>query len=203
MRGSDKFYKDAVRHGGERARLLSIFGPKCSSCGYVGNESEIVAHHVTWNPLDHHLQILLCRSCHASLHLDGIDKKHVTKEQIEHAISETGTLDDAAKLVGLSRYVLLERRRRFGIGRKCLFCGIAHIPSQERRKYCSDECAESGKRTKKKELNASNKEKKRESDKRYYSKNREALLEKQKEYYLENTERIKAYAREWHKKRKG
>lgn len=202
MRASDKRYKDEKRHGGKRGELLALFGPRCSACGHEGGENEIVAHHIRGNPLDHSLQILLCRSCHASLHMDGTDKKPVKPSHVREAIGSTDTLEDAASKVGLSRSVLLERRKRFGIGKPCRHCLVEFMPTPKLRHYCSDSCAKEGKKSALLNYRLRNRERIKAQCKKDYSRHREKRLESCKKYYATNAERIKAYSREWHRKRK-
>lgn len=59
---------------------------------------------------------LYCRSCHISLSRPG-DKnlKVVTKEQIEEAIKNTKSVELAAKSLGISRCILYEKRKKFGL----------------------------------------------------------------------------------------
>jgi predicted nucleic acid-binding Zn ribbon protein len=64
----DNQYKDKVRHGGKKEKLIEEFGCVCSICGKEGTTTDIVAHHVTLNNQEHDNQILLCRSCHMRLH---------------------------------------------------------------------------------------------------------------------------------------
>jgi hypothetical protein len=72
----DSKYKDNLRHGNKRHKLIEKSGLICSVCGKNGDEFNIVAHHVTHNPQDHTQQILLCRSCHAKEHNFGLVPIH-------------------------------------------------------------------------------------------------------------------------------
>lgn len=68
-RTRDLAYKDKIRHGGMRQRLIAQFGYVCSSCGKEKSSRGIVVHHITFDPTKHDQQELLCRSCHALVHL--------------------------------------------------------------------------------------------------------------------------------------
>jgi hypothetical protein len=68
-RASDKRYHDKVQHGGKRHELIRQNGLVCSECGVEGDLFSIVAHHETFNKTDHSQQRLLCRVCHARLHM--------------------------------------------------------------------------------------------------------------------------------------
>ena len=199
----DSRYKDEIRHGGKRGELIELFGLTCSSCGVKGESFDIVAHHLTGNSSEHHLQVLLCRRCHALLHLTGKDKKDVRKAEILSAMKASTNLDDAARLVGLSRSVFRQRRKRYGLMNKpCANCGKDFIPSNELKKYCTDECAIQGKRQKYDDRKPIIAEQKVDNDRRYRERHKEELAEKKRKYYLEHIEEIKARTREWYKKRK-
>jgi len=69
-REQNKFYKDATRHGEMREAMIEKFGLVCSKCGVEKNDRfDIVMHHITFNNKEHEYQELLCRSCHASIHM--------------------------------------------------------------------------------------------------------------------------------------
>ena len=105
---------DKKAHGGKREELIQTYGLKCSRCGKEGSSYEIVAHHITFNPSEHEHQELLCRACHCKLH-HSVPKKNVTKEDIEKAVSETGNLEDACKILGINRSSLYWKRKKFGL----------------------------------------------------------------------------------------
>lgn len=107
-------YRDKARHGGKKQELIEKFGLKCVKCGKSGSSSEIVAHHKTFNPLEHEHQELLCLACHCRLH-HSVPKKNVTKEDIEKAINETYNLEDACKILGINRSSLYWKRKKFGL----------------------------------------------------------------------------------------
>lgn len=111
---------DKRKHGGKRSVLIEKHGLKCSKCGKEGSSLEIVAHHKTFNPLEHEHQELLCRACHCRLH-HSVPKKNVTKNQIEKAISETNNLDEACKILGINRSSLYWKRKKFGLDLNELF----------------------------------------------------------------------------------
>ena len=68
-RERDRKYKDKIRHGGVRERLIAEQGYICSVCGKEGNARNIVAHHTTFDSQNHEHQELRCRSCHARIHM--------------------------------------------------------------------------------------------------------------------------------------
>lgn len=65
---SDRRYKDKIRHGDKRQKLIKKNGLVCSKCGKSGNQFDIVAHHSAFDKYDHKNQVLLCRHCHAKEH---------------------------------------------------------------------------------------------------------------------------------------
>jgi len=68
VRKTDNEYKDKIRHDGKRKELLESRNYTCAKCGEKKDSFQLVAHHTTWNPLDHECQELLCRSCHIKIH---------------------------------------------------------------------------------------------------------------------------------------
>jgi len=201
-RDEDAKYKDVLRHGGKRSELIAMFGLTCSACGVSGSGYEIVAHHLTGNPQDHALQVLLCRPCHASIHQDGVDKKPRSREEILFAVRNTQNLDDAAALVFLSKSALKKRIKKYGIGRLCCYCGKEFTPTGSPKRYCSAECTSTGKREKWAKRISGYAEQKSENDRGYRERHKEALAERKRKYYLEHAEAIKARTREWYKNRK-
>lgn len=121
MRTTDRKYKDKVRHGGKREELLERFGVKgkfqCSMCGILGDSYMIVAHHVTGNNKEHDYQILLCRKCHAGLHmkLNNPRAKHITKEQVEEVVLKYKFLEDMCDALGITRSYLYKLRKQYGL----------------------------------------------------------------------------------------
>lgn len=111
---ADAKYKDKNRHGGMRSELIKEEGLKCSCCGKIGNSFQIITHHVNLDPQDHSEQELLCRACHCRLH-HSKEKKPLTKEQIEMAISTTKNLDEACGILGVNRASLYAKRKRLGL----------------------------------------------------------------------------------------
>ncbi len=111
---NDSAYKDKVRHGSIKQKLIESNGLTCSQCGVLGNSFQIVAHHITGNNKEHEYQELLCRSCHCRLHHSN-EKKPLTKEQIEMAISTTKNLDEACKILGVNRASLYWKRKRLNL----------------------------------------------------------------------------------------
>ena len=111
---SNVVYKDKLRHGGKKKELIKATGLVCSTCGKVGNSFEIIAHHKTFNNKEHEQQELLCRACHCRLH-HAVEKKPVTREQIEEAIKNSGNLFEACNKLGLNRSSLYQKRRKLGL----------------------------------------------------------------------------------------
>jgi endogenous inhibitor of DNA gyrase (YacG/DUF329 family) len=133
-------YKERVRHENVKAKLTKNTGLVCSKCGKHGNTFEIVGHHQTHNPKEHDYQELLCRSCHIKEH-DPVQfrRRNFTKEEIERAIAETKTLNDAAAKLGTVKSVLREYRKKYGLHLKpCATCGKQFEPNAKLLNYCSD-----------------------------------------------------------------
>ena len=107
-------YKDKIRHGSRKSEFIKATGLVCSTCGKVGNSFEIIAHHKTFNNKEHEQQELLCRACHCRLH-HAVEKKPVTREQIEEAIKNSGNLFEACNKLGLNRSSLYQKRRKLGL----------------------------------------------------------------------------------------
>lgn len=107
-------YLDRKSHGGKRAKLIKENGLKCNRCDTEGSSYDIVAHHITFDPKDHEYQELLCRACHCRLH-HSVDKKVLTREQIEDAISKTKNLEEACKILKINRSSLYAKRKKFGL----------------------------------------------------------------------------------------
>jgi DNA-directed RNA polymerase subunit RPC12/RpoP len=107
-------HKDKKRHGGRRYELISKYGYKCSDCGKESNEFDIIAHHVSGNNQDHENQVLLCRACHCRVH-HSVEKKPLTREQIEEAIATSRNLFEACKRLGINRASLYAKRKKLGL----------------------------------------------------------------------------------------
>ena len=203
MTKPDERYKDKVRHGGKRSELIGKFGLVCSACGVSGSGFNIVAHHLTGDPQNHSLQILLCRRCHAKAHMDGKDKKILSANMIIPVLAEAGSLDVAAAVLKVSRKMLAKRRRRFGLaGRPCGNCGKNFTPTPSLRKYCTEECAIVGKQKRYETRVSVPNPNKAENDRRYREKHKEELAEKKHEYYIKHAEVFRARASAWHKAHK-
>lgn len=105
------------RYGGLRYDVLKRDNFKCTKCGvsidlHVHHIDEDVKH----NEMDNLLT--LCQSCHKSHHHTGYRNtkyKHVTKEQIENAIKATSSLEEASKLIGITRSNLRRKRMDYGM----------------------------------------------------------------------------------------
>ncbi len=210
-RAADNEYKDKVRHGGMRKILIEESirkqaeeskGKVCSNCGVVV-ESGIHAHHLV-HKQDHDNQALLCASCHASFHHKGVDKKvGVTEDIVQKAIQTSKNLFEVSDKVGLSRAGLYLRRKRYGIKKECRHCKEEFMPDKKFLHYCSEECQTIGIEEKRQERIARvDPDRKKEIARVYYLKHREKRLAKVKERYALKSEEIKAYAREYHRKKK-
>jgi len=177
-RESDREYKDKVRHGGRRKELLKENGFKCSKCGKTEYSFNIVAHHTTFDSKEHEYQELLCRSCHAKIH--SKERKPLSKEDIKKAITSTLILDDAAKKLGITRSNLRKRRIKFNLQKLCFTCKSFFVPTPKLRRYCSNSCADIGKKLQRRKRDISYKETKKRLDREYYQRNKERILLKLK-----------------------
>ncbi len=65
----DSKYKDVVRHGNKRKKLLEK-SPHCADCGKDTRNGwrDSIAHHETFDSSEHEFQVILCRSCHMKRH---------------------------------------------------------------------------------------------------------------------------------------
>jgi uncharacterized protein YlaI len=81
-REKDKVYKDKVRHAGKRLDLITKNGLRCSVCGEVEESKNIVAHHLL-EKSNHELQILLCRACHARVHIDNLNQRGESENEAD------------------------------------------------------------------------------------------------------------------------
>ena len=114
VRGKDKAYKDKIRHGGKREELIERDGLACGICGVRGDRFKIITHHMSFDSKDHRFQQNLCRACHCRLH-HSVEKKPLTKEQIEMAILTTKNLYEACRILGVNRASLYVKRKRLGL----------------------------------------------------------------------------------------
>lgn len=120
-RERDARYKDKVRHGGERKKIIDGCGLQCSMCGKKGTRYEITTHHIMHDK-DHKKQTMLCRSCHAKEHYPFCEKKrkrdervrNMPKSEIENALINRGA-EEAAQFLGISRSALFKLRKKFGL----------------------------------------------------------------------------------------
>jgi hypothetical protein len=203
MTKPDERYKDKMRHGGKRGELIAKFGLVCSACGVSGSGFNIVAHHLTGDPQNHSVQVLLCRRCHAKVHLDGRDKKQLGAEEVATALGTAESISNAAKDLGISRTMLRNRRKRYGLmGRSCGECGKIFTPTPSLRKYCTVECAVVGKQKRYETRIAVPNPNKAENDRRYRERHKEAVAEKKRQYYLGHADIFKARAKAWHETHK-
>lgn len=112
----DNEYKDKTRHNGKRTELIQEKGLVCSNCGKKGSRHEIITHHLTFDPNDHTSQDLLCRSCHSKIHgLGQLRRKNIPKQAIIEALNSTSTLEDACKILGITRSYLRKKRLEYGL----------------------------------------------------------------------------------------
>lgn len=72
-REKDRIYKDKIRHAGKRLELIMENGLRCSACGTIEESINIVAHHLHSKD-NHEFQVLLCRACHARVHIDNLNQ---------------------------------------------------------------------------------------------------------------------------------
>lgn len=115
---TEKEYHDKTRHGSKKESSISENGLKCSRCGVKkDNRFDIIMHHKTFNNQEHEHQELLCRSCHAKIHMRAKPNnlKEVTKEEIIKAIESTKNLFDACKSLGICRATLYDKRKKFNL----------------------------------------------------------------------------------------
>ena len=111
-------YKDSKRHGNERGRAISIHGLTCERCGQTKDNSfDIVQHHKNFDKEDHVNQGLLCRSCHAKIHMrkNPNNLKPVSKDEIENALANSKSLYVACEKLGISRATLYDKRKKLGL----------------------------------------------------------------------------------------
>ncbi len=114
-------YKDQIRFGGNKKRVLERDGYKCVECGKIKG---LTVHHKDHsgngenpnNDMDN--LITLCRSCHMRHHASGENNylyKHITKEQIIEVRKASTSWEEVAKKLGVNRILLYKRRRQYGI----------------------------------------------------------------------------------------
>jgi hypothetical protein len=180
-----------------RRSIKEMCGNRCRGCG------------TNLEPISTKDQIikdgkLYCRSCH----MKTVDHTHkrVSAEEIEVAIKNSSTLNEAASKLGINRSSLYKKRRKDGVlSFPCRLCGKTFFLNGDRhKKYCSDDCAlnASAKAYDNRAKSGEFKEKKKVNDRLYQERHKEEVAKKQREYYEANKERIKAYSREWHRRRK-
>ncbi len=198
----DKEYKDKVRHGGKRGKLLDAFGAVCFECKQQFTESQVVAHHLI-DKTDHRFQILLCRSCHRKIH-GGEETKPIPVEELSATLESSNSIREAELKLGLSKAGLRYKREKYGLfERECESCKSKFKPTPSLRKYCSDECAEKGKSEKRSKRDLVYAETKKENDRRSYQKHREERIKKVKEYYEQNKEKVLEYHKKLYNQQRG
>ena len=123
IREMNQEYKNEYFFSGNKEKVLARDGYKCVKCG--STDSLVVHHkdetglstvgereHVN-NELDN--LISLCRACHIKIHHpEPPNKKHLTKEQIVAAL-EGRSVQEAAKILGVTRKTLLLKRKQYGL----------------------------------------------------------------------------------------
>ena len=120
-RERDARYKDKVRHGGKRGKIIDACGLQCAVCGKEGSQYEIVTHHIMHDK-DHRKQAMLCRSCHAREHYPFCEKKrqrdarvrNMSKTEVESALAGRG-VEETAQFLGMSRSALFKLRKKYGL----------------------------------------------------------------------------------------
>lgn len=121
---------------------------------------------------------LFCRKCNQQRH--AREFKIISKEDIVKAIQDTKNLDDAAKMLGLSRQGLLRKRRKYGLLE--YLCQVCHKPFQpsprSSHRYCSDECGDIGKQYLLEQRQTAYHDQKILNNRKYYYQNKEKIKEK-------------------------
>ena len=112
----DKQSASVRRYGGRHFQVLERDNFTCQICE---SKDDIVVHHRDHNIENNHLQNLItwCRRCHTSYHQSVENNnlyKHITKDRIEKAITLTSTLEEAAKVLGITRKTLMKKRLEYG-----------------------------------------------------------------------------------------
>lgn len=115
----DRDYLNNYRYGGNQIKVLERDDYTCQTCGSTKRNSLVVHHidEVVENTVMENLTTL-CRACHAKHHHAGelnVKWKEVSKEDVEKAIASTGNLDDAAKMLGITRLTLRKKRKLYGL----------------------------------------------------------------------------------------
>ena len=189
----DLEYKDKIRHGGKREKLLEISN-QCAMCGDTKNRIDLCTHHI-FDKFDHRFQVNLCRACHAKIHVK--EKKPIPESNLESIFRSSSSLKVASERTGLSRGTLRTKVKKYGLyKRNCRKCGNEFEPDERKYYYCSKECAIQAEKERIRRCNSmQDKDRKKELGRLYYQKNREKLLAKQKEYYEENKEKVLEYHR--------
>ncbi|OHB71637.1 MAG: hypothetical protein A2W23_05045 [Planctomycetes bacterium RBG_16_43_13] len=121
---------------------------------------------------------LFCRKC--SKNRNARELKVLSKEQIVDATQKTKNLDDAAKILGISRQGLLRKRRKYGLLEYlCQICQRPFQPTQRASKrYCSDECGVIGKQYLLEQRQTAYHGQKILNNRKYYQNNKEKIKEK-------------------------
>lgn len=105
------------RYGGLHFQVLKRDNFQCANCRET---EQLHVHHkdedVTHNTLEN--LVTLCQSCHKRIHHTGElnnHYKHITKEQIVRAIELTSNLEEATKVLGITRKTLMKKRKEYGL----------------------------------------------------------------------------------------
>lgn len=115
-----------------RKKIKEKFNYHCALCGKDLRNSSVIYQIVSDD-------MLICRPCNGKRY--NRELKPLTREQIEKAIFESKTLDEAAEMLNIGRSALLKKRHKLGmIEFPCGVCGEMFKPTQKRKKYCSDNC---------------------------------------------------------------
>lgn len=125
VRTNNDSYKDKIRHGDLRKKLIEIYGTICQMCKKECEGFDLTAHHISGDPTDHNNQTLLCRSCHAKVHdLGSKKRKDISREQIEYALTKFRTLDEMCKYLEITRSFLRKKRIEYGFPDRTFLRGV-------------------------------------------------------------------------------
>ena len=156
-----KIHREQKRFSGLREYVLKRDNYKCCVCSSSNN---LEVHHIDGIGRNHkspnnnidNLQTL-CSSCHGiQTNKDMGRFVHVTKEQMQDAISKTNTLKEAATSIGVNYVTFLYKKKQFNINedvtKNCKFCNkIFQVQSKRRYTlYCSSDCAKEADKNQKK-----------------------------------------------------
>lgn len=154
-----------------RNSIKEKYAYECSECGYDLKEKSPFNVIVSDDRL-------FCRKCNQNRH--AREFKVIPKEDIVKAVQDTKNLDDAAKMLGLSRQGLLRKRRKYGLLE--YLCQVCHKPYQpsprSSHRYCSDECGDIGKQYLLEQRQTAYHDQKILNNRKYYHQNKEKLKEK-------------------------